>query len=181
MKVTPTALSDVLVIEPSIHTDERGLFFESFNQRDFENATGIAARFVQDNYSHSLKHVLRGMHYQLKQPQGKLVQVVNGTILDVAIDLRRSSPHFKRSVVIELSSEKHRQLWIPPGFAHGFLVLSEFADVVYKTTDYYAIAHERCIHWNDSVLAIDWPIGVVPLLSDKDCHGVRFADAELPD
>lgn len=181
MKVTPTALPEVLLIQPEVHADARGLFLESFNRRDFERATGLDGGFVQDNHSHSARHVLRGLHYQLRQPQGKLVRVVSGSIWDVAVDVRRSSPNFMRSVAFELSAQEHRQLWVPPGFAHGFLVLSEFADVLYKTTDYYAAEHERCIRWDDPDLAISWPLaGAVPLLSARDCDGVTMAQAELP-
>lgn len=181
MKVTPTALPEVLLIQPEVHADARGLFLESFNRRDFERATGLDGGFVQDNHSRSVRHVLRGLHYQLRQPQGKLVRVVSGSIWDVAVDVRRSSPNFMRSVAFELSAQEHRQLWVPPGFAHGFLVLSEFADVLYKTTDYYAAEHERCIRWDDPDLAISWPLaGTVPLLSARDCDGATMAQAELP-
>jgi dTDP-4-dehydrorhamnose 3,5-epimerase len=163
------------------HPDARGLFLESFNRRDFERATGLDGEFVQDNHSRSARHVLRGLHYQLTQPQGKLVRVVNGSIWDVAVDVRRSSPNFMRSVALELSAQEHQQLWVPPGFAHGFLVLSEFADVLYKTTDYYAAKHERCIRWDDPELAITWPLaGAGPLLSARDHDGTAMAQAELP-
>ncbi len=181
MKATPTSIADVLVIEPRVFGDARGFFFESFNQRAFAQATGLDAQFVQDNHSRSSRGVLRGLHYQLRQPQGKLVRVVRGRVFDVAVDLRRSSPTFGRWVGVELSEENHRQLWVPPGFAHGFMVLSESADFLYKTTDYYAPEHERCIAWNDPALAIDWPQGLAPQLSAKDQAGKPLADAECFD
>ncbi|MFC6283171.1 MULTISPECIES: dTDP-4-dehydrorhamnose 3,5-epimerase [Polaromonas] len=181
MKVIPTALPEVLLIQSEVHTDARGLFFESFNRRDFEQVTGLDGGFVQDNHSRSVRHVLRGLHYQLKHPQGKLVRVVRGSIWDVAVDIRRSSPNFMRSVALELSARESRQLWVPPGFAHGFLVLSKFAEVLYKTTDYYAVEHERCIRWDDPNLAIAWPLAEArPLLSARDCDGETMAEAELP-
>lgn len=178
MKVTPTAISDVLQIEPRVFGDARGFFFESFNQRDFEQATGVRAAFVQDNHSRSARGVLRGLHYQIQQPQSKLVRVVSGVIFDVVVDLRRASPTFGQWVGTVLSEDNKTQLWIPPGCAHGFMVLSETADCLYKATDYYAPEHERCIVWNDPTLHIDWPdLGHTPLLSAKDAAGVLWADA----
>lgn len=176
MNVIPTAISDVLVIEPKVFGDSRGFFFESFNQRAFEAATGVRMPFVQDNHSRSAKGVLRGLHYQVEQPQGKLVRVVVGAVYDVAVDIRRGSPTYGKWVGVELSAENKRQLWVPPGLAHGFLVLSEAAEFLYKTTDYYAPQHERCIVWNDPTLAIDWPLEGEPILSPKDAAGARFAD-----
>lgn len=154
MKVTPTAISDVLLIEPKVYGDVRGFFYESFNQKAFYQASGLDLQFVQDNHSRSSKDVLRGLHYQIQQPQGKLVRVVRGAVFDVAVDIRRSSPSFGKWVGLELSEDNHRQLWIPPGFAHGFLVLSDSADFLYKTTDYYAPEYERCIAWNDATIDI---------------------------
>ncbi len=178
MKATPTAIPDVLLIEPQVFGDARGFFFESFNQRDFAQATGVHAAFVQDNHSRSARGVLRGLHYQIRQPQGKLVRVVAGTVFDVVIDLRRASPSFGQWVGAVLSEDNKTQLWIPPGCAHGFVVLSESADFLYKTTDYYAPEHERCIAWNDPTLNIDWPdLGQAPVLSAKDAAGVSWADA----
>lgn len=177
MKVTPTAIAEVLLIEPQVLGDPRGFFFESFNRRVFAEATGVQTDFVQDNHSRGTQGVLRGLHYQLRQPQGKLVRVVRGRVFDVAVDLRRSAPTFGRWVGFELSEENHRQLWVPPGFAHGFVVLSPSADFLYKTTDYYAPADERCIAWNDPQLAIDWPADVVPQLSAKDAAGLAFSQA----
>lgn len=179
MKVTPTALPEVLLIEPQLFADPRGHFFESFNRQAFRAATGIDADFVQDNHSRSARGVLRGLHYQLRQPQGKLARVVRGTVFDVAVDLRRSSPRFGRWVGVELSEENRRQLWVPPGFAHGFVVLSESADCLYKMTDYYAPQHERCIAWDDPALAVAWPAGIKPLLSAKDAQGLALAEAEV--
>ena len=185
MNVTRTAIPDVLVMEPKVFGDARGFFFESFNERAFREATGLDAHFVQDNHSRSAKGVLRGLHYQLQQPQGKLVRVVRGAVFDVAVDIRRSSPTFGKWVGTELSEENHRQLWVPPGFAHGFLVLSEFADFLYKTTDYYAPQHERCISWNDARLGIGWPLaqaGIAqPVLSVKDQAGAALDAADLFD
>ena len=178
MKITPQAIPDVLLIEPKLFGDARGFFFESFNQQAFAAATGVDLPFVQDNHSRSGRGVLRGLHYQLQQPQGKLVRVVRGRVFDVAVDLRRSSPRFGRWAGVELSEDDHRQLWVPPGFAHGFLVLSESADFLYKTTDYYAPAHERCIAWNDPQIGIDWPLDGAPLLSAKDAQGVSLAEAQ---
>lgn len=180
MKVIPTALPEVLVIEPQVFGDARGFFFESYNERMFREATGLAVNFVQDNHSRSAKGVLRGLHYQIQRPQGKLVRVVRGSVFDVAVDLRQSSPNFGRCVGLELSEENQRQIWIPPGFAHGFLVTSESADLLYKTTDYYAPEHERCVLWNDPTLGIDWPLAAVgggPRLSAKDSQGMVLYEA----
>jgi dTDP-4-dehydrorhamnose 3,5-epimerase len=182
VKVTRTEIPDVLIIEPKVFGDARGFFLESFNQKAFGEATGLALNFVQDNHSRSARGVLRGLHYQVKQPQGKLVRVVRGSVFDVAVDLRRSSPTFGRWVGVELSEDNQRQFWVPTGFAHGFLVLSPSADFLYKTTDYYAPEHERCVAWNDPALAIRWPeLGVAPQLSQKDRDGKLLADAQLFD
>lgn len=178
MKVTPTAIADVLLVEPKVFGDERGFFFESFNERVFREATGVTLPFVQDNHSKSARNVLRGLHYQLQQPQGKLVRVTAGEVFDVAVDIRRNSPTFGQWVGEILSADNKRQLWIPPGLAHGFVVLSDNAEFLYKTTDYYAPAHERCIAWNDPTLAITWPdLGMPPLLSAKDAAGAAFPAA----
>jgi dTDP-4-dehydrorhamnose 3,5-epimerase len=177
MNVTPTAIPDVLLLEPKMFGDSRGFFYESFNQRAFEAAIGGPAGFVQDNHSRSGRDVLRGLHYQVEQPQGKLVRVVAGAVFDVAVDIRPASPTFGRWVGVELTADNRRQLWIPPGLAHGFLVLSDTAEFLYKTTDYYAPKHERCILWNDSVLDIRWPLSGSPILSDKDAAGLTFAIA----
>lgn len=174
MNVIPTAIGGVFIIEPKVFGDSRGFFFESFNQRAFEAATGVTLPFVQDNHSRSAKGVLRGLHYQVEQPQGKLVRVVAGAVFDVAVDIRSGSPTFGKWVGVELTAENKRQLWVPPGLAHGFLVLSETADFLYKTTDYYAPQHERCIIWNDPTLAIDWPLDGEPMLSAKDAAGDRL-------
>ncbi|MEC5212822.1 dTDP-4-dehydrorhamnose 3,5-epimerase [Polaromonas sp. CG_9.5] len=178
MKVTPTSIADVLVIEPKVFGDERGFFYESFNQKAFNEATGLKLNFVQDNHSRSTKGVLRGLHYQIQQPQGKLVRVVRGAVFDVAVDIRKSSPTFGQWVGMELSEENHKQLWIPAGFAHGFMVTSDSAEFLYKTTDYYAPAHERCIAWDDPSIAIDWRLKHyeidVPQLSAKDLQGRRL-------
>ena len=180
MKAAPPAIPDVFLIEPTVFGDERGFFFESFNQARFEDAIGKSVQFVQDNHSRSVKNVLRGLHYQIQQPQGKLVRVVQGKVFDVAVDLRKSSKTFGQWVGEILSAENKRQLWIPEGFAHGFVVLSETAEFLYKTTDYYAPQHERCIAWNDPQLAIAWPdLGMAPVLSAKDAQGKLFAEAEL--
>jgi dTDP-4-dehydrorhamnose 3,5-epimerase len=178
MNIVRTKIPDVLIIEPKVFGDSRGLFFESFNQRQFEQLTGLAPNFVQDNHSRSARGVLRGLHYQIQQPQGKLVRVIAGEVFDVCVDMRRSSPTFGQSVCVSLSAENHRQLWIPPGFAHGFLVTSESADFTYKTTDYYAPEHERAVLWNDPALAIAWPLQGEPLLSAKDKAGIPLAQAE---
>lgn len=180
MQVTPLAIPDVMLIEPKVFGDARGFFFESFNQRAFNEATGTNHQFVQDNHSRSARGVLRGLHYQIQQPQGKLVRVVSGAVFDVAVDLRRSSPTFGRWVGEVLSAENQRQLWVPSGFGHGFLVLSGEADFLYKTTDYYAPAHERCLAWNDPEIGIQWPVaGIVPALSAKDAAGLNIGQAEL--
>ena len=179
MKATPTRIPEVLIIEPKVFGDARGFFYESFNQQAFAQATGLDLPFVQDNHSRSAQGVLRGLHYQVQQPQGKLVRVVRGAVFDVAVDIRRSSPTFGQWVGVELSEDNQRQLWVPPGFAHGFLVLSPSADFLYKTTDYYAPAHERCIAWNDPAIGIEWPSGVTPLLSAKDAVGKLLQDAEV--
>ncbi len=179
MQVIPTAIPDVLIIEPKVFGDARGFFFESFNERTFAQATGLRVNFVQDNHSRSAQGVLRGLHYQLRQPQGKLVRVVRGSVFDVAVDLRKSSAYFGRWVGVELSEHNHRQLWVPPGFAHGFLVTSESTDFLYKTTDYYAPEHERCIAWNDPALGIEWPLDGAPQLSGKDQQGKLLAQAEV--
>jgi dTDP-4-dehydrorhamnose 3,5-epimerase len=176
---TFTAIPHVLMLEPKVFGDSRGFFFESFNEQDFAQATGLNVKFVQDNHSRSAKGVLRGLHYQLQQPQRKLVRVVRGAVFDVAVDIRRSSPTFGQWVGCELSEDKHRQLWVPPGFAHGFVVLSDSADFLYKTTDYYAPAHERCIAWNDPVIGIEWPAGMEPQLSAKDVAGISFKEAKV--
>ena len=178
MKVTPTAIPDVLIIELRVFGDARGFFYESFNQKAFNEATGLSLNFVQDNHSRSAKGVLRGLHYQIQQPQGKLVRVVRGAVFDVAVDIRKSSPTFGKWVGMELSEENHKQLWIPAGFAHGFVVTSDAAEFLYKTTDYYAPEHERCIAWNDQDIAIDWPLTTQPSLSAKDQRGLALCEAE---
>ena len=177
--VIQTAIPDVLILEPKVFGDSRGFFFESFNAKDFANVTGLDVNFVQDNHSKSAKGVLRGLHYQLQQAQGKLVRVTQGAVFDVAVDLRKSSPTFGKWVGCELSGTNHRQLWIPQGFAHGFIVLSESADFLYKTTDYYAPAYERCIAWDDPSIGIVWPEGIAPLLSAKDQQGLSLDQAEV--
>ncbi len=179
MKVVATDIPDVLIIEPKVFGDERGFFYESFNAAAFEAATGLKRSFVQDNHSKSQRGVLRGLHYQIQQPQGKLVRVVAGEVFDVAVDLRRSSPTFGRWVGCHLSAQNQRQLWIPEGFAHGFVVLSESAEFLYKTTDYYAPAHERSLLWNDPQIGIDWPFEEPPQLSQKDIDGKVLSEAEL--
>ncbi len=179
MQAIRLAIPEVVLIEPKVFGDDRGFFFESFSQRRFEQAVGHPVSFVQDNHSRSAKGVLRGLHYQVNKPQGKLVRVVSGEVLDVALDIRKSSPTFGCWVAHLLSAENKLQLWIPEGFAHGFYVLSESADFLYKTTDYYAPEHERCIVWNDPKLAIDWQLLGEPLVSAKDATGKLFADAEL--
>lgn len=178
MKVIPQALPDVLILEPRVFTDERGFFFESFNQDTFVATTGLQRHFVQDNHSRSAQGVLRGLHYQVDQPQGKLVRVCVGEIFDVAVDVRRSSPTFGQWVGAVLNAQNMRQMWIPEGYAHGFLTLSEYAEVLYKTTDYYAPRLERCIRWDDPDLAINWPGNHAPLLSAKDRSGVWLNDAQ---
>ena len=179
MKVTPTSIPDVLVIEPKVFGDARGFFYESFNQKAFNDATGLNLNFVQDNHSRSSKGVLRGLHYQIQQPQGKLVRVVRGAVFDVAVDIRKSSPTFGQWVGMELSEENRKQLWVPAGFAHGFMVTSETAEFLYKTTDYYAPEHERCIAWDDPDIGIQWPSDVNPQLSPKDLAGQFFISAEV--
>jgi dTDP-4-dehydrorhamnose 3,5-epimerase len=179
MNVVTTDLPGVLIIEPKVFGDERGFFYESFNAKAFEEATDLNTKFVQDNHSRSQKGVLRGLHYQLENTQGKLVRVTVGEVLDVAVDIRRSSPHFGKSVAVRLSAENHRQLWVPEGFAHGFVVLSDFAEFLYKTTDYYTPSAERCIRWNDPTLAIDWQLNETPQLSAKDQAGKTLQEADL--
>lgn len=180
MDVIPTAIPDVLLLVPKVYGDARGFFYESYNARQFTQQTGLQPEFVQDNHSRSGKHVLRGLHYQIQQAQAKLVRVVAGEVFDVAVDLRKSSATFGRWVGAYLSAENHHMLWIPQGFAHGFVTLSESAEFLYKTTDYYAPAHERTLLWNDPQLAIDWPLGThAPLLSAKDQAGLPLAQAEL--
>lgn len=178
MKVVPTAIPEVLLLEPRVFGDERGFFLEPYNKRTFRQATGLDLEFVQDNHSRSRRGVLRGLHYQIRQPQGKLIRALAGRIFDVAVDLRRSSPTFGKWVGLELSADSMHVLWIPPGFAHGFAVLSEQADIIYKTTDYYAPEHERTVRWNDPQLGIAWPLSGEPLLSEKDRRGASLADAE---
>jgi dTDP-4-dehydrorhamnose 3,5-epimerase len=179
MKIAATAIPGLLLLEPAIHEDARGFFFESFNQKRFEDATGLNIRFVQDNHSRSVKRVLRGLHYQIRRPQGKLLRVTAGEVFDVAVDLRRSSPTFGKFAGIVLSAENKKQLWIPEGFAHGYLVLSEAAEVLYKTTDYYSPEHERCLIWNDPEVGIDWPKDGEPILSAKDRLGLPLSKAEV--
>ena len=179
MNATPLAIPEVILFEPRVFGDDRGFFFESFNQKQFEAAVGRPVSFVQDNHSRSVRNVLRGLHYQIQQAQGKLVRVSAGEVFDVAVDLRRSSPTFGRWVGAVLSAENKKQLWVPEGFGHGFVVLSESAEFLYKTTDYYAPEHERCIIWNDPDLAIDWPIDAAPVLSGKDSQGAAFAQADV--
>jgi len=179
VKVIATELPEVLILEPRVFGDERGFFYESFNARAFAEATGLKRQFVQDNHSRSQRGVLRGLHYQLQQAQGKLVRVTAGEVFDVAVDIRRGSRTFGRWVGVRLSAENKRQMWLPEGFAHGFLVLSEFAECLYKTTDYYAPAHERCIRWDDPDLAIDWPLAGAPQLSAKDQAGLALNAAEV--
>ena len=180
MQAIQTAIADVLIFQPKVFGDARGFFFESFNQQVFDQAVGRHVDFVQDNHSRSSKGVLRGLHYQIQQPQGKLVRVVRGSVFDVAVDLRKSSRTFGQWVGVELSEENQRQLWVPEGFAHGFVVTSESADFLYKTTDFYAPAHERCIRWDDPALAIQWPeLGLKPLVSAKDAVGKVFGDAAV--
>ena len=176
MRATRLAIPDVVLIEPKVFGDDRGFFLESFNQRAFDEATGTSHQFVQDNHSRSSCGVLRGLHYQIQNPQGKLVRVVNGAVFDVAVDLRKSSPTFGKWVGAELNAENRRQLWVPPGFAHGFLVLSTFADFLYKATDYYVPEHERCIAWNDKDLSINWNIKEDPILSEKDKYGKKLVE-----
>ncbi len=178
MNLITTPIADLLIFEPNVFGDSRGFFLESFNQKTFQTLTGFDVQFVQDNHSRSSKNVLRGLHYQIQQPQGKLVRVVSGSVFDVAVDLRQLSPTFGKWHGVELSGENHRQFWVPAGFAHGFLVLSETADFLYKTTDYYAPQFERCVRWNDPEIGIDWGI-TEPLLSAKDAEGLALRDAEV--
>ena len=178
MQIKKTDLPDVLIIEPKVFGDDRGFFYESFNERRFAELTGISPRFVQDNHSRSARNVLRGLHYQIRQPQGKLVRVTSGEVFDVAVDMRRSSPTFGRWVGVTLSAENKRQLWIPEGFAHGFVVTSESAEFLYKTTDYWAPEYERSVRWDDPAIGIDWPLQGAPLLSAKDQAGVALSEAE---
>lgn len=178
LKATQTAIPDVLILEPKVFGDQRGFFFESFNQEAFNQVSGLNVNFVQDNHSRSGKGVLRGLHYQIQQPQGKLVRVVSGEVLDVAVDIRRNSPTFGKWVSIVLSAENHKQLWIPPGFAHGFVVLSDTADFLYKTTDYYAPQFERCLLWNDPDVNINWQLNAAPLLSTKDAQGAKLTQTD---
>jgi len=179
MKITPTEIPDVLIIEPNVFGDSRGFFFESYNEKEFMETTGLQVTFVQDNHSRSNKHVLRGLHYQIRQPQGKLVRVISGDVFDVAVDIRRSSPTFGKWAGEYLTAENKKQMWVPPGFAHGFLVLSDDAECLYKTMDYWAPEHERCIRWNDPMLNVQWPITGDPLVSEKDEKGALFQDAEV--
>lgn len=179
MKAIPTAISGLLILEPRVFTDERGFFLESWNAKEFHDAVGGGVEFVQDNHSRSKRRVLRGLHYQIAQPQAKVVRVIAGRVFDVAVDLRKSSPTFGRWVGTELSEDNHRQVWIPAGFAHGFLALSEHADVLYKTTDFYAPQHERCLIWNDPTVGIDWPVDGTPILSAKDQAGLPLGDAPV--
>jgi dTDP-4-dehydrorhamnose 3,5-epimerase len=181
IKVTPTDIPEVLVLEPRVFSDSRGFFLESYNRRAFREATGVDAEFVQDNQSFSVRNVLRGLHYQIRQPQGKLVQVLAGEICDVVVDLRRRSQTFGKWASAQLSGGTHRMLWVPPGFAHGFLVCSEHAIVQYKVTDFYAPEHERTVLWNDPELAIPWPLESDPVLNEKDARGTPFRSAETFD
>src|SRR5690242_2527277 len=181
MKAIPTSIPEVLIIEPREFGDSRGFFFESFNHKDFRRATGLDVSFVQDNHSRSVKGVLRGLHYQIRQPQGKLVRVARGAVFDVAVDIRRSSPNFGRWAGVELTEDNHRQLWVPPGFAHGFYVLSDSADFLYKTTDYYNPDFERSLLWNDPAIGVSWPVdtGTQPTVSVKDAQAASLAAAEV--
>lgn len=179
MKAIPTNLPEVMIIEPKVFGDERGFFFESFNAKKFTELTGVDVEFVQDNHSLSAKNILRGLHYQIKQAQGKLVRVVTGEVFDVAVDIRKSSPRFGQWTGVVLSAENQRQLWIPPGFAHGFVVLSDKAEFLYKTTDYWAPEYERSLQWNDPAIGIEWPIQGEPVMSAKDQQGKLLADAEV--
>jgi dTDP-4-dehydrorhamnose 3,5-epimerase len=180
LKVIRSEIPDVLVLEPKVYGDARGFFFESYNKKAFQQATDLDVEFVQDNHSESVRGVLRGLHYQVRQPQGKLVRALAGEVFDVAVDIRRSSPTFGKAVTFRLDAASKRMVWIPPGFAHGFLVLSERAQFSYKTTDYYAPQHERVLLWNDPALAIDWPLQDEPVLAERDRHGAPLRSAELP-
>ena len=177
MKIMTTSIPEALIFEPKVFGDERGFFFESYNQQTFEAATGLSTKFVQDNHSRSAKNVLRGLHYQIEQPQGKLVRVTQGEVFDVVVDIRKSSPTFGQWVGARLSAENKHQMWVPAGFAHGFLVLSEFAEFLYKTTDFYAPQHECCIRWDDPAIGIAWPLDGEPLLSNKDMQGLSLSQA----
>ena len=179
MKAVETGISGLLILEPRVFEDDRGFFMESYNNRVFSELTGLTPDFVQDNHSRSSRNVLRGIHYQIKQPQGKLVRVTSGSVFDVAVDLRKSSPTFGRWFGVELTADNHRQFWVPAGFGHGFLVLSEQADFLYKTTDYYAPEHERCIKWDDPGIGIDWPAVGAPVVSAKDQQGISLQNAEV--
>lgn len=179
MLAIPTAIPEVIVLEPKVFGDERGFFFESFNAKSFAEATGLEPEFVQDNHSKSAKHVLRGLHYQIQNPQGKLVRVIQGEVFDVAVDLRKSSKTFSQWVGVHLSAENKKQLWIPPGFAHGFVVLSDIAEFLYKTTDYYSPQYERSLLWNDPDLSISWPMDCQPILAPKDLAGKSLFEADL--
>ena len=179
MQVVQTAIPDLLILEPKVFGDDRGFFFESFNQQTFQKLTGVKADFVQDNHSKSAANVLRGLHYQIEQAQGKLVHVTAGEVFDVAVDIRRQSATFGKWVGVMLSAENKRQMWIPPGFAHGFVVLKDNTEFLYKTTDYYAPQHERCIRWDDPAIGIKWPIAQAPILSGKDQLGVALSEAEV--
>lgn len=179
MKVIQTEIPELLIIEPKVFGDQRGFFFESYNEKAWQAKTGTASHFVQDNHSLSSRGVLRGLHYQIKQPQGKLVRVTAGEVFDVAVDIRKGSPTLGKWVGIILSAANKRQFWVPAGFAHGFIVISDEAEFLYKTTDYYAPEHERCIRWNDPDLAVTWPVNSTPSISAKDAAGVAFKDAEL--
>ncbi len=179
MNVIPASIPEVLILEPKVFGDERGFFYESYNEREFTEKTGLAIHFVQDNHSRSAKNVLRGLHYQIQQPQGKLVRVISGEVYDVAVDIRRSSPSFGKWTATVLSDKNKRMLWVPAGFAHGFLVVSDYAEFLYKTTDYWAPSFERSIAWNDPNLNIPWPLEGEPLLSGKDRLGTAFGEAEV--
>jgi dTDP-4-dehydrorhamnose 3,5-epimerase len=179
MQIVRTAIPDVLILEPKVFGDDRGFFFESFNQQTFQKLTGVKARFVQDNHSKSAANVLRGLHYQIEQVQGRLVHVTAGEVFDVSVDIRRQSATFGKWVGVLLSAENKRQIWIPPGFAHGFVVLKDNTEFLYKTTDYYAPQHERCIRWDDPAIGIEWPIKQTPILSGKDLLGVALSEAEV--
>lgn len=179
MQIHPTHIPEVMIIEPKVFGDERGFFFESFNQSTFQELTGVNVSFVQDNHSRSSKNVLRGLHYQITQAQGKLVRVIAGEVFDVAVDIRRSSPNFGKWVGVYLSAENKRQLWIPAGFAHGFVVTSDSAEFLYKTTDYWAPQHERSIRWDDAAIGVEWPLSASPILSTKDRAAALLADAEV--
>ena len=179
MQVVQTSIPDVLILEPKVFGDERGFFFESFNQQTFQNLTGIKANFVQDNHSRSAANVLRGLHYQIEQAQGKLVRVTSGEVFDVAVDIRRQSATFGKWVGTLLTAKNKRQIWIPAGFAHGFIVLKDNTEFLYKTTDYYAPQYERCIRWDDPAIAIEWPVSQPPILSVKDQQGLLLSQAEV--